>query len=57
MTSHTAKEFICENNGNYTNKKADSPNKIKYWTNNGKLYATISGKKIKLEFEYVRLND
>lgn len=56
MTSHNKQEFICENNAlNYTNRKADSPNKIQYWTNEDKLYATISGKKIKLQFEYIRL--
>jgi hypothetical protein len=56
MTSYTSQEFICENNAlNYPNRKSDSPNKIKYWKNGDKLYAIISGKKIKLQFEYVKL--
>ena len=57
MTSHSSKQFICENKEeDYPNKEEDSPNKIKYWTDNGKLYATISGEKIKLDFEYVLIN-
>lgn len=57
MTSFSAHEFICENNKkNFPNRKADSPNKIKYWTNKEKLYATISGKKIEIQFVYVNLN-
>jgi len=56
MTSFNNQEFICENNKlNFTNKKFDSPNKIKYWKKNNKMYATISGKNIKIEFEYVKL--
>ena len=58
MTSSNSKEFICENkNKNYTNKKFDSPNKIKYWKKNNKIYATISGKKINIQLEFVKLND
>jgi len=56
MTSFTNQEFICENKAlNFPNKKLDSPNKIKYWINGDKLYATISGSKIKLQFEYIKL--
>jgi len=56
MTSSNSQEFICENNAaNYTNKKADSPNKIKYWTENSKLYAIISGKKVNIQFVYEKL--
>jgi hypothetical protein len=57
MTSSNTQEFICENNEKYfPNRKADSPNKIKYWTNKEKLYATISGKEIEIQFEFVKLN-
>jgi hypothetical protein len=56
MTSYNTQEFICENKAqNYPNRKSDSPNKIKYWKNNDRLYAIISGNKIKLQFEYVKL--
>jgi len=56
MTSFNAQEFICENKAlNFPNKKLDSPNKIKYWKNKDKLYATVSGRKIKLQFEYTKL--
>lgn len=56
MTSYNAQEFICENKAiNYPNRKSDSPNKIKYWKNNDKLYATISGKRIELQFGYEKI--
>ncbi len=58
MTSFNAEEFICENkNLNFPNKKLDSPNKIRYWKGIDKIYATISGKKINLQFDFVKLND
>lgn len=58
MTSYNTQEFICENKAiNYPNRKSDSPNKIKYWKNSDKLYATISGEKIELQFVYVSIND
>jgi len=57
MTSFNTQEFICENKAlNFPNKKLDSPNKIKYWKNKDKLYASVSGSKIKLQFEYIKLN-
>lgn len=57
MTSSNTQEFICENNEKYfINRKTDSPNKIKYWTNKKKLYAKISGKGIEIQFEFVKLN-
>jgi len=56
MTSYNSQEFICENNEkDFPNKKSDSPNKIKYWKNKDELYATISGKEIKIQFKYVEL--
>jgi len=56
MTSFNSHEFICENKAlNFPNKKFDSPNKIKYWKNKDKMYATISGKKIDLQFEFVKI--
>jgi len=56
MTSFNAQQFICENKAlNFPNKQLDSPNKIKYWINGDKLYASVSGTKIKLQFEYTKL--
>ncbi|GAA3655213.1 DUF6265 family protein [Flavivirga jejuensis] len=56
MTSSNTKAFVCENNEqDFPNKESDSPNKIKYWKNKDKLYATISGKEIEIQFEYVKL--
>jgi len=58
MTSSNSQEFICENNlKNYPNKKFDSPNKIKYWKKNDKIYATISGKKINIQLDFVKINE
>ncbi|WP_158655228.1 hypothetical protein [Flavivirga eckloniae] len=58
MISYNEREFTCENNDlDYPNREADSPNKIKYWINNDNLYATISGEKIELQFEYVSINE
>ncbi|WP_271765975.1 DUF6265 family protein [Aquimarina algiphila] len=56
MTSSNAHEFICENNArNFPNKQLDSPNKIKYRKKGDKIYATISGSKIKIHLELVKL--
>lgn len=56
MTRFNHKEFICENNlKNFPNKKLDSPNKIKYWTANDHIYASITGKKINLQFDFVKI--
>jgi len=56
MTSFNNQEFICENKEqDFPNKELDSPNKIKYWKNKDKIYATVSGKKIEIQFEYEKL--
>ncbi|PHS08757.1 MAG: hypothetical protein COA88_05880 [Kordia sp.] len=56
MTSFNNQEFICENKAlNFPNKKLDSPNKIKYWKYGDRLYAIVSGNKIKLQFDYIKL--
>ncbi len=58
MTSSNAQEFVCENKSiNFPNRKFDSPNKIKYWKKENKLYAGVSGKKINLQFEYIKVDD
>ncbi len=47
--SHNANEFTCENNEN------DFPNTIKYWKNENKINATISGDEMKILFEFEKL--
>ena len=50
-TSHTKNEFTCENT------EIDFPNKIKYWKNGDKIYATVSGGEMELSFEFEKMND
>lgn len=40
--------FIC------TNDSIDFPNRIKYWAENKKLKATVSGNDLKIPFEFVK---
>jgi len=47
--SHNENEFICENN------EMDFPNRIKYWKNGDKINAAVSGGKMKISFEFERL--
>ncbi len=56
MTSFSAHEFVCENKeSDFPNKEHDSPNKIIYWKADDKIFATISGTNIKIQFEFVKL--
>lgn len=48
---HNKNEFTCINND------IDFPNKIKYWKNGDKINASVSGKNIKILFEFEKLND
>ncbi|HUH74686.1 MAG TPA: hypothetical protein VLZ75_09780 [Chitinophagales bacterium] len=43
---HTENKFIV------VNKEIDFPNQIIYWTEDGKLYATVSNSEINLSFEF-----
>ncbi len=49
-TSHTGKEFVCENHEN------EFPNKIKYWKNGNKLNAAISSTEMEIPFEFEKLS-
>tara|TARA_R110001583_G_scaffold54526_1_gene166778 strand:+ start:640 stop:1134 length:495 start_codon:yes stop_codon:yes gene_type:complete len=49
--SHNENEFTCENN------EIDFPNKIKYWKNENKINATVSGGEMKISFEFEKLDN
>ena len=48
--SHNETEFTCENN------EIDFPNNIKYWKNGNRINAMVSGGKIEILFEFVKIN-
>lgn len=47
--SHSKNEFTCEN------KEIDFPNKIKYWKNENRLNAMVSGGEMEIPFEFEKL--
>ncbi len=47
--NHSKDEFSCEN------KEIDFPNTIKYWKSGNKMNAMVSGKEIKILFEFEKL--
>lgn len=49
-TGHNITEFTCENN------EIDFPNRIKYWKNEQKIFASVSNSEMELLFEFERLN-
>jgi len=49
MTSYNDQEFICEN------KELDFPKLIKYWKNESKINALVSGDDMEISFEFKRI--
>lgn len=47
--SHNENEFTCENN------ELEFPNKIKYWKNENRLNAMVSGGEMEIPFEFERM--
>lgn len=50
MTSYTENEFICKNS------ELDFPKLIKYWKNDEKINALVSGDEIKISFEFEKIS-
>jgi len=50
VTSHNEQEFICEN------PELDFPKLIKYWKNDDKLKALVSGDEMEIAFEFEKID-